>query len=447
MRRRDQLRVVMLGALEPLEAPTVSAVRAAGPRALEILQWQKSLALAGERLGRLAEQTGDAVVARLHGAVADAADAGRRRAAALAEADARVVELAATQTYLMKGLAFQTWYADPAHRHVGDLDLWIPDVDGAWALTAALRRDGWTYQDSELPWLKRDLRSGELYGQIRLWAGTERRPDVYVDIHYGPFYSVRHCGVMRLAPPRPGRILDPADNLAAMVGNAANDHFVTVKDVNDLYLALGRDDVDWDRFVSLVRSAEVERFLVRLVERLRRIQRLDQARLDRLRALGLPRRGEHPAPSLVGWSVPRRWLVTVAHAARTAHRTPGLSVPRTAGTAAYHYARTLPLRVVDSVRRPVRAGDADNATCVRLVPYAQVAGTVPTGGPDGSAPPAVRPLVGSRSVEVGSAPHGDVIRCGTDVFLPTVNYAVDRRVVRAGDALRATRIQDAAGDA
>lgn len=425
MTRHVALRLTMLGALAPAVPVTPAAVRRAGPAAAEVIRWQKSTALSAARLEDLALRAGDPQLAALHSVVARTADDGRRRVDRLAQVDAHVVALGQARTYPVKGLAFRDWYPEREYRDVGDLDLWVPDPDEAWQLARALRDEGWVYQDEELPWLKRDARGGRLYGQIRMWAGPGD-PDIYIDIHYGPFYSVRHCGVLPVRRPERGRTLAPADNLAMMVGNAANDHFITIKDVNDLYLALDRDDVDWERLLAVLRSGGIERFLVHMVDRLRRCVALDERHRHRLATLPLPRRAEFPAPLPTSLSRSRRWLTTVAHAARTARVTPGLPAARTTAAAARHYALPLRLRVVDAVSRPLRIGVADNATCVRLVPREQLAAA---GGPLPAAAPEPRPLPGCRTLTVTSLSYGDVVRCGPDTFLPTVDYAVDRRLV------------------
>lgn len=435
MRRQDLLRLAILGALEPASQVTSELVRDAGPRAVQLIRWQKSLGLSAQRLADLARRTGDPAIADLHAAIAPAAREGRERVARLASVDAHIVALGQARTYPIKGLALRAWYAESSHRDVGDLDLWIPDVDEAWRLTRALRREGWVYQDNELPWFKRDVR-GQLYGQIRLWAGVEQ-PDVYADIHYGPFYSVRHCAVLRLREPDGGRVMAPAENLAMMVGNAANDHFITVKDVNDMYLALDRDDVDWERLLATLRGARIERFFALMVDRLHRCTRLDERRRERLRMLRLPRWREFPGPLPTEWSWRRRWMTTVVHAGRTARATAGLPVVRTVGGAAWYYARPLRLRLVDAVRRPLRVDVADNARCVRLVPPEQVAagaGALPPAAPSRAE---ARPLPGCQTIDVVSLPHGDVVSCGPDRFLPTVDYAIDRRLVAELGQVRA----------
>jgi hypothetical protein len=112
-------------------------------------------------------------------------------------------------------------------------------------------------------------------------------------------------------------------------------------------------------------------------------------------------------------------------------------VLRTTGGAFLYYARPLRLHVVDSVPDPVRLSRADNATCIRLIPADYAATIESSGPPPGSPEPGstrvgdFTRITGSAELKIAATPHGDVARCRGDVFIPTVDYSLDRRLVEA----------------
>src|SRR5262249_32302997 len=132
-------------------------------------------------------------------------EAERDRHATTADLTRSVVRAAArTGVRVIKGLAMQPRYPEPAARHVGDIDLQAADWATAWPLVAGLRADGWPWDLMEYPWLKWD-EAGLLYGQLGFlrWAGET--PLARVDVHIGAF-SVGHAGRLPLVGWEPGEV-------------------------------------------------------------------------------------------------------------------------------------------------------------------------------------------------------------------------------------------------
>lgn len=160
--------------------------------------------------------------------------------------------------YAIKGLAARRWYPEPHLRDFSDFDVWVQGDQEAWRLASWLRARGFAYDPGELPWYKKDERRGLLCGQIILQRPLGRTL-VRFDIHFGA-YSVRHCALVPLAVAErePGLAFLPegeGENAALLVANAAGDHFVTIKDLNDLYLCHQRRDIDWAWVEALLEEA------------------------------------------------------------------------------------------------------------------------------------------------------------------------------------------------
>ncbi|MGW4802130.1 nucleotidyltransferase family protein, partial [Nonomuraea sp. NPDC004297] len=153
--------------------------------------------------------------------------------------------------WALKGLSARRMYSDPQLRDLGDLDLMVATFDDAVRLTGALRELGYGFNRHELPWIKRTSGPRDLYGQFSL---HHRDPahSPGIDLHFGG-YSIRHCALHPLPEldKTPGlSYLTPAQNLPMMVGNAAGDHKITTKDLNDLALALDQPDVNVRRLLT-----------------------------------------------------------------------------------------------------------------------------------------------------------------------------------------------------
>lgn len=338
----------------------------------------------------------------------------------------------------MKGISVRWLYPTNRQRDVGDLDVVVDTVRDAWALTRDLRASGYIYLDRELPWLKRDVVTGALYGQVRLTAPDKDR--LSIDIHAGP-YSIRHCGLMPLErsadlPSGSGLTLD--DDLCAVVANAGGDYFVTAKLVNDLALFLAQEvDVPYVR--ATLDQGGLLPFLgacLAIVEDLCDLQPEQRNRLEQLRS-GL---SAEPVPSLVVPDAAVRCDVTVAHARRVAARLPDPAVTdEVAESAREAYSSDHPLRIVDaSSAQSTVPGELNNWTCVRFVPvefaaaadtYAHAAAPVPLGEE------IARESLDPEITRVTYA-AGDLVVAADDEFVPTVDFALSRDLVRAAAARR-----------
>jgi hypothetical protein len=273
----------------------------------------------------------------------------------------------------IKGLATRGLYPDSTVRDVGDLDVMVNDADEAWRLAGWLRARGYDWYEKELPWLKGDLATGEVYGQVAVRKYVGPVP-LRVDVHFAG-YSVRHC---RRAPcPVSGTGLhhwEPAENLPLLLGNAAGDYVIRLKDVNDVTLMLEAEPrLDWEPALARVRAVGLDRFWNALVDEVLRTGALS----ERARALATELRfdGVRPERAPLGdrnWS--RRCRATVADAFRSGSG-PAQKMRRAWGGWRY-YRRPLELRVTDRCRHGGgNAGLLDhlrNDVCVRLVPTRMV---------------------------------------------------------------------------
>jgi hypothetical protein len=343
------------------------------------------------------------------------------------EVDGLAVELGIAVAGI-KGLSARSMYDLPEQREVSDVDVHVAHETDAWKLTAGLRSRGFTFDEEELPWVKTVPATGHVYGQSRLGRVIDEDGyRLYVDVHFGG-YSVRHCGLIPLDAPSspPGySLVQLTPNLPLLVANAAGDCFVTVKDLNDLYLYLARADVDLDAAAEVLARAGLGEFLAWMIERLRAMFDLDPVRsaaADRLAAAATPERGL----SLLGTSWRRRWWLTVQHAARLDRAESLASAARATWSAATYYWKPLRLHV-DSRRRRrrVAAPDPDRWTCVRLVPV-DVLATLDEGSPHTSA----SNRVGSIEREPLALEDGDLVTAAGELFVPTSTYRLDRALVR-----------------
>ena len=288
------------------------------------------------------------------------------------ELDAGATELGLSVAGI-KGLATRSLYPDGSTRDVGDLDLMVTDVDEAWQLAGWLRGRGYEWYPEELPWLKRDAATGRVYGQVAVRKYVGPVP-VRVDVHFAG-YSVRHARLSPVTVSGPGlHTWEPAENLPLLLGNAAGDYVIRLKDINDVTLMLEAEPrLDWEPALDRVQAVGLDRFWNAVVDEVLRTSELS----DRARALAKELRfaGVRPEPVPLGekeWG--RRCRATVADAFRSGS-SPVQRVQR-AWSAWRYYRRPLELRLVEPCRHGrANAGLLDslrNDVCVRLVPTALV---------------------------------------------------------------------------
>ncbi|MEU0386909.1 nucleotidyltransferase family protein [Streptomyces chartreusis] len=444
-----------IGALAPAADPgrVVAALRAVPAAATaQLLRRHKVLLAAERRLagwradGTFADEQAEATAA----AVDDVLATRRTRIAGLADQLDAVTEIAAATGVpitLMKGVTLRTWYPDEFPRDIGDIDLWVPTLDDAYALTGVLEARGHALKSDELPWVKQTA-AGHAYGVFNLRdpAGNS----FSMDIHYG-VYSVRHCGSFRphVQVTEHGSRLDPASDLACAIANAAGDAFIDVKTLNDVWLAAHRPDLDWGLLHTHLDEAGLGAFFAAVLHRLALIHRppTDPAAVERLRPAVAPER----LPELTAPRSAHRWYTTVCHAWQRG----GASLRRSmifAGTAARYYA--LPLRPhVLTGRRGWgrhRAPQPAAYNCVRLIPADRIDQvfpgpvSVPSGGPGPAPVRSLRPLADSGVLSVVATAEGDLIRASDGrVFVPTVYYGVPARLLAAARTLAAADVTTA----
>ena len=337
---------------------------------------------------------------------------------------------------VIKGVAAREWYDEVTHRDFGDLDLHVRSWSDARRLAERLRtEDGFVLDRRELPWLKRDAGTGALYGQILLTDPASGH--LGVDIHFGA-YSVRHCTHLPIAvPPEPGvHLVTGPDNVAAVINNAAGDHFASMKDVNDLIMAARRSPDGFRRGVAAAQRAELGGFLAILVRLLAATSAVPDLRptLEPLLA-GAP---AEPVPPVAEPSWTRRWTAVALHAFRVGRRTSVLEGIRLGLDAVGYYRKRLSLAIVpDGPTGPPAPLRLTEHTCVRLVPLELLEERDDAGDLSGAAAGTGTPRRIDDELEVVPTAAGDVIRVGREVFVPTVFYRVPRDLVRSAVAVRA----------
>ena len=326
-----------------------------------------------------------------------------------------------TTVALVKGGGLRLWYPDPAQRHLGDLDLWLPDQASAWALVRYLLGLDWAFNSGELPWLKQ-THDGHGYGVSNLVSVS--REQLGIDLHYGD-YSVRHCGRVPLreqdvrdAGGERARIPDE-ELLVIMMANAAGDHFITLKDVNDLLLGATRPGIDWARVRQLLRQSGLVEFARTLAtaapgfypgagaagEAISTAQRELVGRGGRLEPVSLAR----SSPPRVRTRTTVRHAWTVSKEFGLPHRIWSTL------SAAYYYSANLRPRAVRIAGGPLPPWCYRPRPwrCVRLVPVDRVPGILGTGSrPSGAATAAPRVALGARRERLWEFAGGS--------FVPTV---------------------------
>lgn len=421
----------------PLADSVAAIEQLGGERAAALLRRHKVRVLAAERL---AGHAGSAAVrdclARLQPDLDKLARSRAQLPLTLEMVRSAGVEVG-VPVGVIKGVAAREWYDEVTHRDFGDLDLHVRSWSDARRLAERLRsRDGLVLDRRELPWLKRDATSGELYGQILLTDPATGH--LGVDIHFGA-YSVRHCTHLPIAvPPEPGvHLLTGGDNVAAVINNAAGDHFASMKDVNDLITAARRSPAEFSAGVASARRAELAGFLAILVRLVAATSAVPDLRpvLEPLLA-GAP---AEPVPPLPGPSWTRRWTAVGLHAFRVGRRTSVLRGLRLGAGAVGYYRKRLSLAIVPAgppgPPAPLRLSED---SCVRLVPLELLEERDDAGDLSGAAGPTGAPRWIDDELAAVPTAAGDVVRVGRDIYVPTVFYQVPRELVRAAVAVRGT---------
>lgn len=374
-------------------------------------------------------------IRHMHGALDENLD----RISGLAQkADVRVLAF--------KGLGARGMYAEPARRDFGDLDLFVKDRAQATVLARAIRQElEYTINPDELPWLKYDSEARLVYGQINLLAPSDRPDFINIDIHFGD-YSVRHSSRLRLDahvtfPESPGlSTMAFEENLASGVNNAAGDHFVTMKDVNDILSALALEHFDWGRFQAVVEQACLGRFFGFMLAKLRLTSNPDAHQEELLGTLSR-QGGLERAPRLDRPDWGRRCWATTAHAFMS-HRSRGLLGAIGIAYDAYGYYRE-PLRLTAQPGRETNEilERFDMSTCVRLVPV-ELGRALPGADGAGLGPVPMachrRSLAADPGIVRTDAETGTFLEIDGERFVATVSYRVPTAMLggaRVADSL------------
>jgi hypothetical protein len=377
----------------------------------------KVLQLAVARLSALGE-AGACLQARIEPAAVRA----RHRAQAAQEMVRLLPGIAGPDVVMagMKGVAAVRWYSSPRQRDVSDVDIWVPDAEHATRLQRRLSAElGYLICPDELPWFKLGPRGA--YGVMMLHPSTEN--GVHIDVHFGD-YSVAHCASFPVRPGLDGdglAMLATEDNICCGIANAAGDHFVDLKSLNDLALSLRRDDVDWARVRATLHGVGLLGFLGVMIDWMPDIFEIDDVAREGIQALGrLPRQDGPPSVAPVAR---KRCRATVRHALGIGRRVSMPHAVRLAWTAYRYYRRPLTLRVTGGPwLRPFRV-QPTQWTCTRLIPQSTVEqwnpGPVPRSWQ--------RTAMVAEGIELVRTRHGDLIRLGGEVYLPTVYYRVRPR--------------------
>jgi Uncharacterised nucleotidyltransferase len=433
--------VLSFGLLQPRhsDAEAIMILNKIGPAdAADLLYEHKVSSLAKAKAQRIANDASPSAAAALTELAAELTRAAEPRKLRWESAD-RVRQLVTAVAaagnvdwWTMKGFSFRDRYPIPQLRDVGDLDVLVSTLDDAWRLTRGLRATGYIYLDAELPWFKKDVVTGQFYGQVRLT--TPRKDRLSIDIHAGP-YSIRHCGVMRMrrsGARGSGSALDFADDVCAVIANAAGDCFVPAKLANDLVLALDAD-LDYEYVHETLGAAGLLPFFAMCMDLLPVWCDLTPEQGERYARL-VPAGPREPKPPLDAADSASRTEVTVAHAGQMARRL-FPDDPRQAeaieATARAAYETEYPLRLVDT--GPAGLPESNNWTCIRLVPV-ELAGARLGLEPGTEATGALGGTSLSAEMERVDLPEGTLVRVGEDVFIPTVDFALPERLVRAARA-------------
>jgi len=337
---------------------------------------------------------------------------------------------ASAEMSLIKGLASQRLYDEPRRRHIGDFDVYVATVKEAWSCAVALLARGFDFAPGELPWFKRD--DDVTYGQIRLGRLDK---DLWIDIHFG-YYSVRNCARLEVSAPAGDGAVPAEENIPMMVANAAGDCFTTLKDLNDLYLAVTVGGVDWDDARRRIRSARLDGYFNGMLKRLETLFDLGDRR-SAVRELRFPRAYE-PRPSLLQPSWTGRCLLTTWHTWRVTARSPLRRRGIITREAWRYYRRPLAAPLVTKTAPAVRLRPETLTSwiCVRAVPV-EILGLSPQSPPWEKGNIAQAGWQITDGVEVVSLDDMDILIADGKVLIPTVYGSISERQVNA--ALRRHR--------
>ncbi len=424
------------GLLQPRWSPEagLEALRAWGPeRVAALLVRHKVSGIAQRVAERYSASATNEVAALLAHLRSLSAPAQRRRDTL--EDTLRLIEQACgddVRCWPMKGVSMEARYPAGVPRHIGDIDLQVSDVDDMWTLSQRLTRYGYVYSDAELPWFKRDVVSGSYYGQVRLVVPDRSR--MSIDIH-GGWYSVRHCGLL----PAPTYLGGPADalpsaedDLSAAIVNAAGDHAVQAKLINDLVVLLG-GPLDHAMVVGQLAEAGLLPFLALVLTHVLAWCDLTDTQRGKLDLL-MPDTAAEPAPPLDRDAPQMRAAVTVRH---TADLAPSLcdgdadAAQRIVDGAEEAYRTERPLRLTDAPPLTLGPQTLNNWTCIRLVPVPLLASSVTPGrAAPADSDEAVPSWSLTRQLAVVATPEGPLVRAGHELFVPTVDFAVRDTLAR-----------------
>ncbi len=329
---------------------------------------------------------------------------------------------------VIKGLAVRDKYPRPELRHMGDVDVQVPDWPTALRICRWLRERRWCWETSEYPWLKWD-EHGQIYGQLTFVLPDNIEPFARVDLHIGPF-SVGHSGLLPLVGWRPGLALDAEvtvpdieTSVALVVAHAVGDGLLSMKDVNDLYVLLTKARPDWTSVVELCRAAGVTEALHVLLAACREVYP----------TLGLPwtltngrrplRDGTTGGPLSLTEESRERRAGRVARLAFRDERARGQGVLRSFGqalSARRYYRADLTPRTVQSGADGSTPGTPGRGRCWRLLPQETWTGLPTPSGPGGDASAEPREIELAAGLTLVTRHQAMAVAIDKDVMLPTV---------------------------
>lgn len=358
-----------------------------------------------------------------------------RRDRARGETRAVLEQAGRTGARVIKGLPLREWYRQPELRHEGDIDLQVPDWPRGRQLADWLRDRGWQWDTQEFPWVKW-TETEHIYGQLTLVLPDNADPFARVDLHIGPF-SVGHAGLLPLVGWEAGTVMGvPATvpsreaALALVAAHAVNDGFLSMKDVNDMHVLLAdQPPPDWASIEELCRSAHAVPALQDLLGMTKRIY-----------GIGAPGRAGPPRYLSTRKETPGGRARRVARLTFRDERARGASLPRATLLARqaqrYFSARLTPRLGRASIPGPIQRFQRRNL-CWRLIPEERWRAFVAAGS-NGSLGPLVEQAIGP-GLQLVRAGQGSIVRCGREVFVPTVwgeihpdSVALASQVARAG---------------
>ncbi|TDD85023.1 nucleotidyltransferase family protein [Actinomadura rubrisoli] len=439
--------VSVLGRLSPRDEDLQRAaaeMERLDPRALytEIVR-SRVYTIALRNLGGLAGRDDVAVV---HAALKDLdGKETARRAQALPETRAVLRRVRDLDARVIKGLSLREHYADPELRHIGDLDLHVPDWESARQITRVLRERGWRWDTHEFPWIKW-TDGGSLYGQLTMVLPDNEDPHSRVDLHIGPF-SVGHSTLMPLVGWRPRDVLGVpsvvpcAESEIALIGaHAVNDGLLSMKDVNDAHVLLSRHaGVDWGAVEELCRGAGALKAMGEILSAAARVypgttvpawagdarrsgdtylstgEEPPGVRADRVRRLALDDERARGRDASLAERVAEE-----AYAYFTADLTPRLDAPVPAAPDGPHRRRDL---------------------CWRLLPKETWQGLADRAAPHAGAPGPTSDQELASGMRLVRSGKGTVVALDGEVFVPTVWGAVEPESTVLARALTGERIR------